>query len=64
MKSKPEKGDALLIGIGAEPDDDDAEMAEEYGAEKEEAAQHLLDAIKSGDAAGVAEAFTTLKRVC
>lgn len=63
MKSKPGKG-ALVIGIDAEPDGDDAKMAEEYGAEKTEAAQVLLDAIAAGDAEAVAEAFSALKAVC
>lgn len=64
MKGAPAKDSALLAAIGPEPSGEDAEMAEEYGAEKEDAAQQLLDAIAAGDPAAVVDAFSALKAVC
>jgi len=62
--SKKDAGDTLVVGLGVEPKGDDAEAGDDYGEEKLDAAQALLDAIGSGDASAVADAFASLKAVC
>lgn len=70
MKSAPT---ALVIGVGKgkaddadeeESESDDERSSEDDGAEKEDAAQALIDALKAGDRAAVADAFSTLHAIC
>lgn len=59
----PKKGIGLLIGIG--PKKGDSEMPPPPDDDtKKLAAQGLIDAVNSGDAEEVAEAFKTLMDAC
>jgi hypothetical protein len=59
------KGGLLAILGDPKPSGEDAEEAE-YGDSEQrvEDAQALLDAISSGDATAVADAFSALKKSC
>lgn len=60
-----DKGAALLIGIGKpKAEEEDAEAADEYGADKVGASQELIAAVQSGDAEAVASAFESLYAIC
>lgn len=53
---------ALMIGIGpskkgGDDDDDPEETGDEEGSDLDDAAQELIDAIKSGDAESVSDAL-------
>lgn len=74
MKKKPSM--AVMIGLGrSRPPSDDDESAEDlpddemdegedYSDERSRFAQDLLDAVKDGDAAGVADALEQFVRAC
>ena len=71
---KPGKGKGILALLGTAEDEDEpkksgapmgeGEEDEDGDEEALDAAQELIDAIESKDAAGVVEAFTRLKDCC
>lgn len=60
----PKKGLAALIVAKAKPSEAPVEESMEEADPKHAAAEELMDAVKSGDAAAVVEAFEALQEMC